>query len=507
MDPPNGPCGAAAAVQTAAVAVDRLTSVVALAGVLDAANGFADGKSLHTALFAFDLATSTGHGAHAADAFCAGLLRHLGCTAYAEQEAHLGDDVTLRQALHEQRSPARAVAAANATASSKAVGLARLVVSAGRMRREWTAEACGAGAALATSLGFNAAVVAGIRQVFERFDGEMDLHIVARLATVAHTAVVFARTAGVRRAVEVLRADAGRMLDPALVPAAIELLQLDEQDSAEQLQQTTTTVARALPPFSPLTLATTFGDFADLQCRQWAGHTRDVADVAVAVARTAGLSVRAQEQLQWAAHLHDLGTVGVSTSIWQRKTWQPADRLAANAHGDVGARLLRGAPWFVELADVVEHHHERLDGSGPHRCGGAQLGTEARLLAVADVWVALQQHRPHRRARSASEARQVLVEEARAGRLDRDLVEVVVQRRVGSAPPATPSTLTAREVEVLRLVASGLTNKEIAARLSLSSRTVQHHTIHIYEKLGVNTRAAATLWAAHRGLLSSLLER
>jgi len=61
--------------------------------------------------------------------------------------------------------------------------------------------------------------------------------------------------------------------------------------------------------------------------------------------------------------------------------------------------------------------------------------------------------------------------------------------------------LTAREIDVLRLLARGLTNKEIAGSLAISARTVQHHTIHIYEKLGVDTRAAATLLAARHGLL------
>ncbi|MEQ1507312.1 MAG: helix-turn-helix transcriptional regulator, partial [Myxococcota bacterium] len=61
--------------------------------------------------------------------------------------------------------------------------------------------------------------------------------------------------------------------------------------------------------------------------------------------------------------------------------------------------------------------------------------------------------------------------------------------------------LTPREVQVLRQVALGRTNKEIAGVLGISDRTVQHHTIHIYEKLGIDTRAAAALIAARNGLV------
>jgi DNA-binding NarL/FixJ family response regulator len=63
-----------------------------------------------------------------------------------------------------------------------------------------------------------------------------------------------------------------------------------------------------------------------------------------------------------------------------------------------------------------------------------------------------------------------------------------------------PGGLSVREVEVLRLVATGLTNGEIAARLVLSPRTVEQHLRSIYNKLGVSSRAAATYFAATHDL-------
>jgi pimeloyl-ACP methyl ester carboxylesterase/DNA-binding CsgD family transcriptional regulator len=69
------------------------------------------------------------------------------------------------------------------------------------------------------------------------------------------------------------------------------------------------------------------------------------------------------------------------------------------------------------------------------------------------------------------------------------------------AAPREPVSLTARELEVLRLVAAGLTDTEIAAQLVLSSHTVHRHVSNIRTKLGVTTRAAAAAWAAqHAGL-------
>ena len=68
---------------------------------------------------------------------------------------------------------------------------------------------------------------------------------------------------------------------------------------------------------------------------------------------------------------------------------------------------------------------------------------------------------------------------------------------------AFPAGLTAREVEVLRLVARGHSNKEIAAQLHLSPKTVGHHVGHVYAKAGVSTRAAAALFAVEHGLLGT----
>ena len=67
--------------------------------------------------------------------------------------------------------------------------------------------------------------------------------------------------------------------------------------------------------------------------------------------------------------------------------------------------------------------------------------------------------------------------------------------------PAFPSGLTAREVEVLQLVAAGLTDAQVAERLVISVRTVNTHLTSIYNKLGVSSRAAATRLAVERHLI------
>jgi DNA-binding NarL/FixJ family response regulator len=71
-------------------------------------------------------------------------------------------------------------------------------------------------------------------------------------------------------------------------------------------------------------------------------------------------------------------------------------------------------------------------------------------------------------------------------------------------PPSTPehpAGLTSREIEVLKLVAEGLTNAQVAERLFLSPRTVQRHLNSVYHKLGVGSRTAATRFALEHGLV------
>jgi DNA-binding NarL/FixJ family response regulator len=68
--------------------------------------------------------------------------------------------------------------------------------------------------------------------------------------------------------------------------------------------------------------------------------------------------------------------------------------------------------------------------------------------------------------------------------------------------PPRPADPTEREVEVLVLLARGLTNKQIAERLVVSPRTVQHHVAHVYSKIDRRTRAGAAMFAMEHRLVA-----
>jgi len=141
---------------------------------------------------------------------------------------------------------------------------------------------------------------------------------------------------------------------------------------------------------------------------------------------------------------------------------------------------------------------------------GDPSGALHAARASADAWRAL--GAPYERARSRVSAGRALRE---LGDRDAALAEFRGAREVFVALGAGPAlaqveglmgdrragVLTPREVEVLRLVSTGLTNRAIGARLSLSEKTVARHLANIFGKLGLSTRAAATSYAYENGLV------
>jgi DNA-binding CsgD family transcriptional regulator len=172
-------------------------------------------------------------------------------------------------------------------------------------------------------------------------------------------------------------------------------------------------------------------------------------------------------------------------------------------HSYCTGRILSRCPTFAEVGVLAAAHHERLDGGGYHRGARApELSGSQRLLAAAEVFGALTEDRPHRRANSLAQAAGTLEAEVTDGGLDAecagDLIEAAGLPR---ARAAWPSDLSTREVEVLRLVARGLTTREVGEALFLSGRTVQHHLASAYDKTGQRTRAGAAVFAIQHGLV------
>jgi DNA-binding CsgD family transcriptional regulator len=166
--------------------------------------------------------------------------------------------------------------------------------------------------------------------------------------------------------------------------------------------------------------------------------------------------------------------------------------------------MLQQSEALAPLGAIAVQHRERLDGSGyPRGLSGSTIARPARILGAADAYQAMREPRAHRPARTPDEAAAELRADVKAGRLDAEAVEAILgaaghrisRRRDG------PFGLTAREVEVLRLLAVGLSNKEISQRLVITPKTVGNHVEHIYAKIDIRSRAGAGLFAMQHGLL------
>jgi HD-GYP domain-containing protein (c-di-GMP phosphodiesterase class II) len=232
-----------------------------------------------------------------------------------------------------------------------------------------------------------------------------------------------------------------------------------------------------------------------------------VAELAVAAAQAAGLAASEVTRLRRAALLHDLGRVGVPNGIWDRAgTLGIADWEKVRMHPFLTESTLACCPALADLGRLAGAHHERLDGSGYHR-GTKDLGVAEKLLAVADVVAAMGADRPHRPVATPAQVSDAIRAEVNAGRLDRTAADAVLAASGQAGRHARrgswPAGLSDREVEVLRLIARGKTNKEVAADLTVSVKTVGRHVENLYTKIGVSSRAAAAVFAMEHRLLDS----
>jgi HD-GYP domain-containing protein (c-di-GMP phosphodiesterase class II) len=185
-------------------------------------------------------------------------------------------------------------------------------------------------------------------------------------------------------------------------------------------------------------------DYADLKSPWFTGHSRSVASLATAAARSAGLPESEVVSLPRAALVHDIGRNGVSNSIWDKcgpLTDSEMERVQLHAY--YTDRVLRRARKLAELASVASAAHERIAGGGyPRRIAGMTIPLLGRYLEAADVYHAMLEDRPHRPAHSHKAAADELRRAAHAGELDGSAVDAVltVAGHATRSKPAAPAT-------------------------------------------------------------------
>jgi HD-GYP domain-containing protein (c-di-GMP phosphodiesterase class II) len=512
-----------------AVAVRLADLLAGLSRLADLGFGLQAGEALRSCALAAGLARSLDlPDDEVRAAFYTALLHHVGCTGYAHETARLfGDELALNVAAGrtdpaDRRDLLRTFLPV-LTAGRPPLRRARLAVTAlargGRFGTAYATAACEVGREAARRLGLPEQVQRSVYHVYEEWRGGGDpaglagddLPVGSRVARLTGIAVLFDTIGGVELAVEAVRRRGGGMLDPAMAGrfadrAEALLGELDAADPRTLVLEAEPRPVVSVPEGSLAGVAAVFADLADLKSPFTHGHSSGVAALARGAAERLGLPPAQVADLEVAGLLHDVGRVAVSDTVWEKP-----GRLSAHEweqvrlHAYHSERILAGSERLARLAPLAGMHHERLDGGGYHRgCARAELPMPARALAAADAYQAMTQRRPHRPALAPEEAERHLLAGAGKGALDPDAVRAVLAAAGHAAvvPRRTlPAGLSAREVEVLGLVAQGCSNAQIAERLVISRRTAEHHVQHIYTKIGVSSRAAAALFAMEHHLL------
>lgn len=133
-----------------------------------------------------------------------------------------------------------------------------------------------------------------------------------------------------------------------------------------------------------------------------AGHSQRVSDMAVKVCQLIGLNEETTEQIHIAAHLHDIGKIGVPDAILNKEGRLTEEEFGLiKKHPTIGAEILSKSHHLSEVKDIVLSHHERFDGKGyPQGLKAEQIPVGARIIAICDSIDAMSSTRSYRTAGS-----------------------------------------------------------------------------------------------------------
>ena len=511
---------------------ERPIRAAEVVGALSLATDLGTGQPLEHALRTAVLAVRLGElcGASAqelADTYYVALLHASGCTSNGHEALQVYDDDIAHRAaffLIDTTNPAEVLAFYRANIGAgrppevREALVQAALADAGPRARESFATMCEVAQRFAGWLDLGPNIRAALEYVFARWDGRGfpntqgdALPLPIRLLHVSRDISLFLSAAGPGEARAVIERRTGTAYDPRLAELAVLnfaalLADLDEARMWDQAVESEPFPQRWIAGERVDAAFTAIATLTGLKSPWLREHATSVAELAEAAAWRLGLPAASVTLVRRAALAHDVGRVGVSNAIWEKAgplgfgEWE-----RVRLHPHFTERAFAQSEALAPIGILAGTHHERLDGSGYHRgTRGAALDQAARVLAAADCYSAMREARPYRAALDAKAAEAGLLREVKEGRLDPAAVEAVLNaggHRVRQHPRELPAGLTERELEVLLVLVRGESNQGIAEDLGISAKTVGHHIQHVYQKAGVRSRAAATVWAFEHDLL------
>ena len=491
----------------------------------DLGMGFAFEHGLHTTLIAMRLAECLGvDRPTATGVYYASLLSHAGCTT----EVHVAAEIfggSMTEHFHPvmygtQRESflglVRSLPDPDAYRLERTAQIARRLPRMARETQDAISANCEVAGMLAGQTGAPPSVPDMLAFLTDRWDGKGPLRrargeqipLVMRIVHVAVDAAFQRLIGGPEHARDRIAERSGHAFDPEIASCFVKA----SADILEPVDEAWDAVLDAEPAphrwLGDVDLdrgLAAMGRFADLVSPDLAGHSAAVAALAGRAAEHVGMPPPQVITVRRAGWVHDIGRVAVHARIWNKPSQLDADEVEqVRLHPYHTGRVLSRSGFLSTLAPVACAHHERVDGSGYHRgASAAQLPATSRLLAAAVAYQSKCEPRRYRTALTPEAATAYVAGEANAGGLDPDAVSAVVAAAGQRLPElARVAGLTGREAQVIALLARGDLTRQVARALQISTKTADRHIQNAYRKMGVSSRAAATLFAAEHGLLA-----
>jgi putative nucleotidyltransferase with HDIG domain len=189
---------------------------------------------------------------------------------------------------------------------------------------------------------------------------------------------------------------------PALALQRLIHLYQQQREATRRLGAANDRLRRANLSFATALVAT-----LDARDRYTAGHSAAVATYARDIAQRMGLSEEEQGLIHVCGLVHDVGKIGLPAGLLEKPgALTLEERRQMEKHSEIGEQILRKVDDYGEIAHVVRHHHERVDGLGyPDGLRAEEIPLLARIIGVADAYNAMTSDRPYRDALPSRVAR------------------------------------------------------------------------------------------------------
>jgi putative nucleotidyltransferase with HDIG domain len=194
---------------------------------------------------------------------------------------------------------------------------------------------------------------------------------------------------------------------PALAAQRLYTLYQEQRHLTDGLTAANEQLERANLSFAAALVAT-----LDARDQYTAGHSTAVAVYSRDIAERMGLPVSDQQKAHVAGLVHDIGKIGLPPGLLEKEgPLTLEERRVMQSHSEIGERILANLETYREIAEIVRHHHERVDGNGyPDGLTESETPLIARIIAVADAYNAMTSDRPYREAMPSRVARMRLAQ-------------------------------------------------------------------------------------------------